>query len=276
LRKPGISEGYKALVEANNPKEKPILKTLNVSVLIEVENKEFVSENVLGYLEGGDKKDELVIISAHYDHLGKRGEVIYNGADDDGSGTAAILEMAQAFAQAKKEENGPRRSVLFLAFSGEEKGLLGSEYYSNNPVFPLKSVIADLNIDMIGRIDQRHAPDSNYVYIIGSDKLSSELHQINDKANTTYTQLELDYTYNDENDPNRFYYRSDHYNFAKNGVPVIFYFTGVHKDYHRPSDTIEKIMFGKTEKITRLIFHTAWELANREERIKLDAPQNKE
>lgn len=222
------------------------------------------SENVVGYVEGSDRKDEVVVISCHYDHLGIKDGQIYNGADDDGSGTTALLELAQTFAQARKDGHGPRRSLLFVAFSGEEKGLLGSEFFTSEPVVPLKNVYVNLNIDMIGRVDKQHEPDSNYVYLIGADKISRDLHDLSERANATYTGLKLDYTYNDERDPNRFYYRSDHYNFARNGIPVIFYFTGVHKDYHKPSDTVEKIMFPKMQRIVQLIFHTAWELANRE------------
>jgi Zn-dependent M28 family amino/carboxypeptidase len=229
-----------------------------------------VAENVLGFIEGTEKPQEVLVLTAHYDHLGKKGADIYNGADDDGSGTTTLLELAQAFALAQKEGNGPKKSVLFMAVSGEEKGLLGSEFYTDNPVFPLENTIADLNIDMIGRIDKFHAPDSNYVYIIGSDKLSTELHEISENTNATYTGMKLDYKYNDERDPNRFYYRSDHYNFAKNRIPVIFYFTGVHEDYHQPTDTVEKIMFGKMQNIARLIFHTAWELVNRPQRPLVD------
>ena len=156
-----------------------------------------------------------------------------------------------------------------MLVTGEEKGLLGSQYYSEHPLFPLDKTVADVNIDMIGRIDDHH-PDSNYTYVIGSDRLSTELHEINETVNKKYTHLNLDYTYNRDDDPNRFYYRSDHYNFAKKGIPSIFYFSGVHDDYHRPSDTPDKIMFGKAETIARLAFHTAWELANRDERIKFD------
>ena len=225
------------------------------------------------------RKDELIVITAHYDHIGlvKRGEVkdkINNGADDDGSGTTAVLEIAEAFAEAAKAGNRPRRSILFMTVSGEEKGLLGSAYYTDHPIYPLENTVANFNIDMIGRIGTEYLerPDSaNYIYLIGSDKLSSELHAISEKANDDYTQLTLDYKYNDENDPNRFYYRSDHYNFAKNGIPVVFYFNGTHADYHRPSDEIDKIHFEKMTKITRLVFATAWEVANREERIKVDS-----
>ena len=225
-------------------------------------------ENVLGYIEGTDLKDELIIITAHYDHLGKHDSLIFNGADDDASGVAGALEIAEAFMIAKKEGYGPRRSILIMPVSGEEKGLLGSKYYTDNPVYPLNSTIANLNIDMIGRLDDWHNT-GDYVYLIGSDRLSYDLHNINEEINSNYTNLELDYKYNDEDDPNRYYYRSDHYNFAKNNIPVIFYFNGVHEDYHRPSDTIEKLDFNKIKKISKLVFLTAWELANREERIKL-------
>lgn len=231
------------------------------------------TQNVLGFLEGTDKKDEVVIITAHYDHVGVDANgAVFNGADDDGSGTCAVLELAEAFAQAKKEGHGPRRSILFMTVTGEEKGLLGSQYYTDkNPIIPLAKTVCDLNIDMIGRIDNEHKPNQEYVYLIGSDKLSSELHQISEEANKKYINYQLDYTYNDPKDPNRFYYRSDHYNFAKNKIPVVFYFTGVHEDYHKTGDDVEKILFPKYQQIVRLVFHTAWDVANREERIKVDS-----
>ena len=232
--------------------------------------RKITGENVLGYIEGTDLKDELVIITAHYDHLGKTDKGIYYGADDDGSGTVSLLEIAEAFVQMKQAGQGPRRSVLIMPVSGEEKGLLGSEYYSEHPVFPLEKTVADLNIDMIGRVDKAHEGNFNYVYIIGSDYLSQDLHEINEAANKKYSQLELDYTYNDRKDPNRFYYRSDHYNFARKGIPVIFYFTGVHEDYHKMTDTMDKLNYDKMAKIARHIFYTAWELANRNERPKVD------
>ncbi len=230
--------------------------------------------NVLGYLEGTDKKDEVIVFTAHYDHEGvnSRGD-IYNGADDDGSGTTTILELAEAFVLAAKAGYRPRRSLLFMAVSGEEKGLLGSGFYADHPVYPIENTVANLNIDMIGRIDPNYegSKDSaNYVYIIGSDRLSTDLHKISEEVNTAYTHIKLDYRYNAADDPNRFYERSDHYNFAKKGVPIIFYFTGVHKDYHKPTDTVEKINFQKMAKIARLIFATGWELANREDRIRVD------
>ncbi|MFT4877807.1 MAG: Zn-dependent M28 family amino/carboxypeptidase, partial [bacterium] len=236
----------------------------------EVKENLLQGENVLGYLEGSDLKEELLVITAHYDHLGIHDGVIHNGADDDGSGTVAVLELAEAFAKAKAAGNGPRRSILFMPVAGEEMGLLGSSYYAENPVFPLENTIADLNIDMIGRMDENHEGNPDYVYLIGADKLSTELHQISEDANTYYTQLELDYTFNDPEDPNRFYYRSDHYNFAKNNIPVIFYFNGVHADYHKATDTVEKIHFGKIAAISKLIFHTAWQLVNQDKRIEVD------
>ena len=227
--------------------------------------------NVLGYIEGTDPalRQEVVVVSAHYDHLGMRGSDIFFGADDNASGSSAVLEIAQAMAMARASGEGPRRSVLCLWVTGEEKGLLGSEYYSEHPVFPLENTVADVNIDMIGRVDKKH-DDPRYTYVIGSDRLSTELHAINEEVNRKYTNLALDYTYNADDDPNRFYYRSDHYNFARNGIPSIFYFSGVHDDYHRPTDTPDKIMYDKAETIARLAFHTAWELANRDERIRVD------
>ena len=229
-------------------------------------------QNVVGFLEGTDKKEGVVVISAHYDHLGMRDSSFYHGADDDGSGTSTVMELAKVFSQAKKEGHPPRRSILFMTVSGEEKGLIGSKYYVSHPLIPLEETIVDLNIDMIGRTDEKHDTLNirDYVYIIGSDKLSTELHRINEAANATYSKLELDYTYNKPGDPNRYYYRSDHYNFAKNKIPIIFYFNGTHKDYHKPTDTIDKIDFDLLVKRARLVFFTAWELANREGRIKVD------
>jgi Zn-dependent M28 family amino/carboxypeptidase len=229
------------------------------------------TENVLGFLPGTDKKDEILVISAHYDHLGIIDGKVYNGADDDGSGTVGVLALAEAFAKAAHAGHGPRRSILFLANTGEEKGLLGSEYYANHPVFPLANTITDLNIDMIGRSDVAHEGKPDYVYVIGSDKLSSQLHTVLEAANQKYTKLDLDYRFNDPNDPNRFYYRSDHYNFAVHKVPVAFFFNGVHADYHEASDEIDKIEFGKMEARARLVFYTAWELANRAERPVVDS-----
>ena len=227
--------------------------------------------NVLAYIKGKELPEELIIISAHYDHLGldEDGEV-NNGADDDGSGTVAILQIAKAFKKAIDDGYEPKRSILFLHVVGEEIGLYGSRYYVENPIFPLAETVVDLNIDMIGRIDDNHAATPNYLYIIGSDRLSNELHQINESINNSYSKLDLDYTFNEKNDPNRFYYRSDHYNFAKNNIPVIFYFNGTHDDYHQLTDTADKIDYSLLKKRTEHIFLTAWELANRKERIALD------
>jgi Zn-dependent M28 family amino/carboxypeptidase len=240
-------------------------------VMMQRTSEEIMTENVLGFMEGTDKKEEVLVITAHYDHIGIVDGKINNGADDDGSGTVSVLELAEAFTIAKKKGFAPRRSILFMLFTGEEKGLFGSEYYSSNPIFPLKNTITDLNIDMVGRVDEAHKDNPNYVYVIGADKLSSELHNINENARKQFApDIELNYTYNDENDPNRFYYRSDHYNFAVHNIPIIFYFNGTHPDYHAPTDDVEKINFDKMEKIDRMIFHTAWELANRDERPKVD------
>jgi hypothetical protein len=262
-----------AIIKKISKSRKPLTINAKSTILISVKNKvqKIEAENVLGYVEGTDLKEELIVLTAHYDHLGVDENVVFNGADDDGSGTVAVISLAQAFAQAKKEGSGPRRSILFMTVSGEEKGLLGSAYYTENPVFPLSNTVCNLNIDMIGRLDEKHATNTNYVYLIGSDKLSSDLHSISEEANKKYTNIELDYTFNDEKDKNRFYYRSDHYNFVKKGIPAIFYFNGVHEDYHKETDDVEKINFKKMENIARLVFFTAWELANRKERIIIDA-----
>ena len=231
------------------------------------------SSNVLAILPGTDKKDEYVFITAHYDHLGVRNKEIYYGADDNGSGTAAVLQLAEAFARAKNEGFTPRRSIVFMTVSGEEKGKLGSEFYTQHPTFPLNKTSVDLNIDMIGRTDPKYKGDSlNYFYVIGDDKLSSDLSFITDSINKKYSHLQLDRRYNDVKDANRFYYRSDHYNFAKNGVPAIFYFSGTHFDYHKPSDTIDKINFELMLKRVKFIYYTAWDMANRNNMLKRDIP----
>lgn len=228
------------------------------------------SENIWAFIEGSEKPEEILVISAHYDHVGMKNGEVYNGADDDGSGTVALLEIAQAFMTAKKDGYGPKRSILFLHVTGEEHGLHGSRYYTDNPLFPIENTIADINIDMIGRRDDEHKDTNNYIYVIGSDRLSTDLHNINEEANKKYVNLVLDYRYNDLNDPNRFYYRSDHYNFARKGIPSIFYFNGVHADYHEPGDTPDKIEYDALAKRTQLAFVTAWELANREKRPVVD------
>lgn len=225
--------------------------------------------NVLGWIPGSDPilKDEVVLLSAHYDHLGINpysvGDSINNGADDNGSGTTGVLMMADAFMQAVKAGKGPKRSILLMAATGEEKGLLGSSWYISHPVVPLNKIISNLNVDMIGRTDTLPHPDHNYIYIIGADRLSSDLDAIIKKTNATYTKLELDERFNVRNDPFQLYFRSDHYNFAKQGIPVTFFFSGFHADYHKASDEIGKIDFDILCKRTQLIYYTAWELANR-------------
>jgi Zn-dependent M28 family amino/carboxypeptidase len=225
---------------------------------------------VIAYIKGTKYPDEVLIISAHLDHLGVKDGLIYNGADDNGSGTAAIMEIAEAFKTAAQQGFAPKRSILFLHFTGEEEGLEGSRYYATHPIFPLSNTIADLNIDMIGRVDNLHEANKNYVYVIGSNRLSTELHYISEAVNDTFTQLDLDYKYDDENDVNSYYSRSDHYNFAEKEIPVIFYFSGVHEDYHQPTDTADKLDYPLLEKRTKLIFATAWYLANCKKRIKVD------
>ena len=230
------------------------------------------SENVLAFIEGSEKPEEIIVISAHLDHLGisDNGQINY-GADDDGSGTVAIMEMAQAFNIAKKEGYGPKRSILFLHLTAEEIGKRGSEYYVNNPIFPLENTITNLNIDMIGRVDKVHENNKNYIYLIGSDRLSKELHYLSEKVNNAFFNIDLDYRYNAERDKNSYYTRSDHYNFASKGIPVIFYFNGEHNDYHQPTDTPDKIEYKLLEKRTKLIFATAWQIANQSRRLEVDA-----
>jgi Zn-dependent M28 family amino/carboxypeptidase len=232
------------------------------------------SENVLAFIKGSEKPEEILVLSAHLDHIGKHDGKIYSGADDDGSGTVALLELAEAFHKAKTDGKGPKRSILILHVTGEEKGLFGSRYYAENPVFSLKNTIANINIDMIGRVDPEHKENPNYIYVIGADRLSTGLDEAVTKANKSIKDFTLDYKYNDRNDPQRIYYRSDHYNFAKKGVPAVFFFSGIHEDYHKPSDTPDKIDYPLMTKRTKLIFHTAWELANSDERIKVDRDGN--
>ena len=227
---------------------------------------ELSSENVLAFIKGREFPDEVLVISAHLDHVGMKDDKVYNGADDDGSGTIALLEIAEAFKQAVNDGYGPRRSILFLHVTGEEIGLKGSKYYADNPIYPMENTIANLNIDMIGRIDAAHEDNPDYVYLIGSDMLSQELHDMSEDANKSSMNMNLDYKYNGKSDPNRFYYRSDHYNFAKNDVPVIFYFNGTHEDYHKPTDTPDKIEYELYQRRAKLIFATAWEVANADKR----------
>jgi hypothetical protein len=267
----GGSKDYSDQELADVPKA---VYTTTIDWTAEHSSSEIPSADVMAVLPSKEKTDEYMFVTSHYDHEGIKNGVIYYGADDDGSGTASVVAIAQAFAEASKKGFSPKRNIVFMNVSGEEKGLLGSQYYSEHPVYPLEKTSVDLNIDMVGRIDPTYKGDSmNYVYLIGEDKLSSDLQPITDKVNKNYN-MELDRRFNDPNDTNRFYYRSDHYNFAAKGVPVIFYFNGTHADYHKPTDTVEKINFDLMEKRVRIIFETAWEMATREEMLKRDLPLN--
>lgn len=255
---------------------KPVGATARLAVAVQSETE--TSQNVVGILEGTDPalRDQYVALSAHYDHLktNSKGQ-IYPGADDDGSGTAAVLTLAHAFSIER-----PKRSILVIFHAGEEVGLLGSEYNTDvAPAVPLDKIVVDLNIDMIGR--SRPAGDTDPrnkeltaadgIYLIGADKISAELNRISERTNADTVKLKLDYTYNDPNHPQRFYYRSDHWNYAKHGIPVIFYFSGVHADYHQPTDTVDKIDFEKMARVSRLVFATGWRIANLDHRLAHDA-----
>lgn len=271
--------GLKTAIDGGAPQTQTLKTSINTT--FGTETKDVMSADIVAMIPGNDPKlkDEVLVFSAHYDHIGLNlapdaKDKVNNGADDDGSGTTGILTIARAFAQAQKDGKGPRRTILFLGNVGEEKGLLGSEYYTEHPVFPLANTITDLNIDMIGRIgdDYKGNPDSaNYIFPIGSAMLSSTLHQITEDANNLYTHLKLDYRYDDLNDKNRFYYRSDHYNFAKHGVPIVFWFNGTHADYHGAGDEVSKINFPLLAKRAQHAYFMGWELANRDERPVVDA-----
>ncbi len=248
--------------------------TLDCSITIKQKETDdaLITENVVGLVEGEDPylKNEIVVLMAHYDHLGMQNGEVYYGADDNGSGVSGLLEVAEAFSFAKRTGNGPRRSVLIMATTAEEQDQLGAEYFSEEPTISIPHTIAAMNMDMIGRVDEYHEGNPNYVYIIGADRLSTDLHRLNEEVNDTYTQLELDYRYNEANDPNRFYFKADHYHFAQRGIPSIFYFNGIHRDYHRITDTVDKINFKKVERISRLVFITAWRLANQNRKPVID------
>ena len=241
------------------------------------------TQNVVAIWEGSDPvlKNEYVAVGAHYDHVGICPPVgtdnICNGADDDGSGTTAILSMAEALAKAPTR---PKRSVLFVWHCGEEKGLWGSRYFTEYPTVPLDHVVAQLNIDMIGRSKKegdtnpknKDLTGPNDVYLIGSTMMSTELGELVQSVNKSYLNVGYDTRYDDPSDPNRFFYRSDHYNYARKGIPIIFFFDGVHEDYHQPGDSPDKIDYQKMEKITRTVYMTLWEVANRAARVKVDKP----
>ena len=231
--------------------------------------------NVIGYIEGKSKKNEFIILSAHYDHLGIVDGQIFNGADDNGSGTAALLSIAEAVMQEKKEGKGPERSILFIAFSGEEKGLWGSRYFTNYPIIPFEKISCNVNVDMIGRVDpDRLTADSlNYVHVVGQNKVSSEIAPLLSDVNSKSHKLILDGKFDVKDEPNRLFYRSDHYNFAKKGVPVVFFFDGMlGGDYHEVTDDIDKINWKLYQKRVNLILDLTMNLANRNEMLKRDTP----
>ncbi len=256
-------------------------KRVNANIAVKMEN--IHTQNVVGILEGSDPilKNEYVAVGAHYDHVGMNpffpGEdKIWNGADDDGSGTVAVLSIAEAMAKGPH----PKRSMLFIWHAGEEKGLWGSEYFADHPTVPIGSIITELNIDMIGRyqnpgdenIQNKQLPKQGEIFLIGSRMMSTELGELSDNVNKGFLNLSFNFKYDDPNDPEQFFYRSDHFNYAKKGVPIIFYMDGSHADYHQVTDSVEKINFESMEKVARTILATGWELANRPTRPKVDKP----
>jgi Zn-dependent M28 family amino/carboxypeptidase len=272
----GKEESYLSRPDGKPLQPTAIEGTADIRMGVEVKESS-PAQNVVGVLEGSDPnlKGEYVAFSAHYDHEKTENGVVYNGADDDGSGTSAVLEIAQAFAVGQR----PKRSVLVIFHTAEELGLYGSAYNTDHdPVVPLDKIVANLNIDMIGRsraegdtsAANKNLTDKNSVYIIGADRLSTELHKINEQTNAETERLRFDYKYNAPNDPENFYERSDHFNYAKHGIPVIFYFTGVHRDYHKPTDDVDKIDFQKMERITRMIFATGYRVVNLDHRLAVD------
>ena len=265
----GLDKYRQSVAKAGKAVSSSFKPVANATAQASLHTEPFTTENVLGYLEGSDKKEEVIVVSAHYDHLGIKNGVVFNGADDDGSGTVSVLAMARAFTQAKKEGHSPRRSMLFLANTGEEEGLLGSQYYTDHPIFPLANTVTDLNIDMVGRVDSLHMGKGDYLYLVGDNRLSDELHTLSEATNQLYNPLAIDYKYNDPKDPEQIYYRSDHYNFAKHNVPIIFYTSGLHPQYHKATDDVELIDFPAMARRDQHIFHTAWALAQRDTRVAL-------
>ena len=254
-----------------------------LSLNISARSETIPTQNVVAVWEGSDPvlKNEYVAIGAHYDHVGiclpTGSDTICNGADDDGSGTTAMLGMAEALAN---NATRPKRSVLFVWHCGEEKGLWGSRYFTEYPTVPLNQIVAQLNMDMIGRSKQpgdtntrnKDLTGPNDIYVIGSTMMSTELGEIVETVNKSYLNLSFDKRYDDPADPQRFFYRSDHYNYARKGIPIIFFFDGVHEDYHRPGDSPDKIDYQKMEKVTRTVYMTMWEVATRPTRPKVDKP----
>ena len=218
-------------------------------------------QNVAGLLLGTDLKQQVVIISAHYDHLGRKGGQVFPGADDNGSGTASVLSIAATFDSLARQGIRPRRSVLFLLFSGEEGGLIGSQYFVTHCPLVTDQIVCDLNVDMVGRVDFGHRKKPAYCYLISGER-DGGLRKAVDRANKQSVGLELNFDYDTPTDPNQFYYRSDHYNFAKYGVPILFFMDGIHPDYHRPTDTADRINYDVLQQRATLVFQTAWLMAN--------------
>jgi hypothetical protein len=255
-------------------------KSISLNIAVDVER--VPTQNVVALWEGSDPvlKNEMVAVGAHYDHDGTRPNApgpdkIWNGADDDGSGTVAVLAIAEALAKAKTR---PKRSVLLVWHTGEEKGLLGAEYFNKYPTVNIKNVIAQLNIDMIGRSKKegdtnpanKDLTGNHAIYVIGKDMMSSTLGSVVADVNSNYLKMAYDLKYDDPKDTNRFFFRSDHYHYAVNGIPIAFWFNGTHEDYHRPTDHPDKIDYDKMEKVTRTIFLTLIELTDLKERPKID------
>lgn len=256
--------------DTNSAAEKVESVAVPVQVKADINKYPVDYPNVAAVFKGGKNPTSYVVVSAHLDHLGTHLGKMYPGADDNGSGSATLLELARLYAERRAAGMVSDNSVIFLWFTGEESGLLGSQYFVDHAPIPADRILANLNVDMIGRADARHKVDQPYLYLIGSDKLSTELHHLSEEVNNNCCQIELDYTYNDPADPNRYYYRSDHYNFAKNGIPCIFYFSGVHADYHQPSDTAEKLDYQRIARNAQLIFETSLRISNLEAPFKLD------
>jgi len=261
-------KNWSALATAND--KKIIASPFPFKAKADLINTPFNAPNVAGFLPGKKNQQEYIVVSAHLDHLGVHDGKTFYGADDNGSGSAALLEMSRMLLAYREQGLMPDKSIVFLWLTGEEHGLLGSQYFTSFPPVDIESFKTNLNVDMIGRVDKAHQKDSNYVYLIGSDRLSSDLHRKSEEVNASCCAINLDYTFNDPKDPNRFYQRSDHYNFAKYGIPVIFYFSGVHEDYHKATDTPDKIDYDRIARIANLIFQTAVALGNMEETLIID------
>ena len=272
---------FESIYEGKTPEPFALNADKKLAITVKVKSDHVSTQNVVAVFEGSDPvlKNEYVALGAHYDHIGigipVNGDAIYNGADDDGSGTTALLAMAEALAKARAR---PKRSVLFVWHAGEERGLWGSRYFTNYPTLPLAKIVTQLNIDMIGRSKKEGDTNSrnselsgpNEIYVIGSKMMSTDLGNLVESVNKQYLNLTYDFRYDDPSDPNRFFFRSDHYNYARKGIPIVFFFDGEHEDYHKPGDSVDKIDFQKMEKVSRTIYLTLWEVANRPVRPVVD------